>query len=254
MKLNNLEIFLEKMKSGKTAFGTCITFHDSSMTELAADAGFDFCWIDWEHGVMSQPDIMHHIMALKGTSCAPLVRVPWNEHGVIKKVIDLAPAGIIVPMVNTAEDAATAVSACRYPEAGTRGCGFRRAIHFGADSVEEYLEVSRKEPLVIVQIEHYEAVKNLESILSVPGVGSICIGPYDLSASVGKAGRLRDPEVVALIDEICGKTREAGVLLGAFGSDLPFWKSRGVNWLSTGNDSDALFRSYRAILASANAD
>ena len=175
MKINNLETFLEKTRR-RVAVGTVITFSDPAVSELAADVGFDFTWIDAEHSPFTIQEIHHHIMALRGTSCAPFVRVPWNEHGIIKPILDLAPAGIIIPMVNTPEIAQTAVAACRYPPKGNRGCGTRRAVGYGSVPFDDYLKISEHEPLVIVQIEHVEAVRNLDAILKTPGLGSVCIG------------------------------------------------------------------------------
>lgn len=236
------------------ALGTCISFHDASVSEIAADSGFDFCWIDMEHGVMNDTDLMYHIMALRGTGCAAFVRVADNSHTRIKKVIDLAPAGIIVPMVNSAEDAERMVSACRYPmDGGSRGFGPRRATGYGSMSTPEFLEISKSEPWIIPQIEHIEAVKNLDEILSVKGIDSICIGPFDLSCSMGKPGMLDDPEVKSVLDEICRKTRERGIVVGAYGgAAYQTWKARGANWISITDDEGALARNYRAMLAEAS--
>ena len=152
-------------------------------------------------------------------------------------------------MVNSAADAERAVSACRYPLRGDRGCSLRRVIRYGADPVERYLAQAEKEPLVILQMEHFQAVRNLDAILAVPGVDSICIGPYDLSSSVGKPGRFNDPEVSGMIDEICRKTRAAGVLLGAYGeSDFEHWRQRGVQYMGIVNDTGALFQGFREQL------
>jgi len=99
MQYNQFETFLNSIRAGKLCVGCCITFTDPAVTEIAAEAGFDFCWIDGEHGVLDRATAMQHIMALKGTGCAPFYRVPACDHTEIKRVIDFAPAGIIVPMV-----------------------------------------------------------------------------------------------------------------------------------------------------------
>jgi 2-keto-3-deoxy-L-rhamnonate aldolase RhmA len=106
MEINNLEKFRDTM-AGRTAIGTVITLSDPAVSELAADAGFDFTWIDAEHAPHTLESIMGHVMAVRGTNCAPLVRVPWNEPGIIKPILDLAPAGVIIPMVNTVTSLAT---------------------------------------------------------------------------------------------------------------------------------------------------
>lgn len=247
MKINNLETFLETTKR-RVALGTIISFSDPAVSELAADAGFDFTWIDAEHAPFTIQEIHHHIMAVRGTPCAPFVRVPWNEHGIIKPILDLAPAGVIIPMVNTAEFARAAVAACRYPPTGNRGCGTRRAVGYGAKPFDAYLKEAEQDPLVIVQIEHIDAVRNLDEILKVPGLGSICIGPYDLSGSMGKLGQTSDPEVVQVIEEICGKTRRAGVMLGAFGTPFSVWQKRGIQWTALCSDSSSMFSHSKKVL------
>ena len=246
MRYNNLEKFQESIKNGKLCIGCCITFTDPAITEIAAEAGFDFCWIDGEHGVLDRNTAMLHIMALKGTDCAPFYRVPSCDHTEIKRVIDFAPAGIIVPMVMNEKDAEYAVAACRYPLAGNRGCGVRRGHCYGSMPIDEYMERAKEEPLVILQIEHIEAVRNLDKILKVPGINSILIGPYDLTCSMGKPGQWDDPEVIATIDEICAKTREAGILLGAYAeADLSRWlNQRKIQYISCINDTGALMAGF----------
>ena len=144
MKINNLEIFKDTIKK-RMAFGTCISLADATISELAADAGFDFCWIDMEHGVMSITDLMHHVMALRGTNCAAFVRVPDSSHTSIKKVIDLAPAGIIAPMINSADAAREIVRACRFPmDGGSRGYGPRRGCLYGNMPAAQFLETAKR--------------------------------------------------------------------------------------------------------------
>ena len=250
MKYNSFEKFMQSIREGKLCIGCCITFSDPVVTEMASEAGFDFCWIDGEHGEMDRNTALMHIMALKGTDCAPFYRVPACDHTEIKKVIDFAPAGIIVPMIMNAEDARYAVQACRYPLAGNRGCGMRRGHVYGTMPLDEYFERSRKEPLVILQIEHVSAYRELEKILAVPGVDSILVGPYDLSYSLGKPGKWDDPEVAQILDDICLQTRKAGKILGTYAEcDFERWKNRGVQYISCINDTGALFSGFQMMTA-----
>ena len=127
MKVNGLDGFLEKIRAGKMPLGAAITFTDPAVTEVACASGLDFLWFDGEHGEFSRETAMLHLMAVKGTGVASLYRVPSCDHTEIKRIIDFAPAGVIIPMVLTAEDAARAVDACRYPiHGGSRGFGPRR--------------------------------------------------------------------------------------------------------------------------------
>ena len=236
MKINNLEKFLAKARGGEMPIGAVVTFADPAVTELTAEAGFDFVWIDGEHGEMDRFSAMTHLMAVKGTDCANFYRVPACDH-------------VIVPMVMDAEDARRAVAACRYPPEGNRGCGFRRGLAYGAGDFAEYWEASREDPLVIIQLEHIEAVRNLDAILAVPGIGAIMIGPYDLSASMGKEGQWHDPEVAAAYDESCRKVRAAGILLGVYTEcDFDVWRRRGVQFMAIKNDTNALLLGYQTML------
>ena len=250
MKLNSFETFMERIKSGTPALGTCITLGDPAVTEIAAASGLDFCWIDGEHGILDRVEMQMHIMALRGTDCAPLVRVPVNDHTEVKKIIDLAPAGIIIPMVNCAEDAARAVAACRYPmHGGDRGCGFRRGSNYGTIALDDFFERSKEEPLIIPQIEHITAYRNLDEILDVPGIGSIMIGPYDMSASMGIPGEFDDAELNRMFDDICRKCAERSIPVGVF-TERGFarWWERGVNYMCIANDTSALMNGLRYVI------
>lgn len=248
MSINNLDRFQKKIAAGQICLGTVITLSDFTVSELAADCGMDFTWIDAEHAPFSLENIAAHIMALRGTNCAPFVRVAWNDLAIIKPVLDLAPAGVIIPMVNNAEEAHKAVEACRYPPIGRRGCGVRRANKYGKIPFPEYLKISESEPLVIIQIEHKEAVENLDEILKVPGIDSICIGPYDLSGSYGKLGQTDDPEVVEAIETICQKTLQSGLLLGTASAPYELWEKRGVHWIALSSDCAGMIGNYRKIV------
>ncbi|MFA6714128.1 MAG: aldolase/citrate lyase family protein [Victivallales bacterium] len=249
MSINNLKDFKTRA-SEKLCQGMIITLSDPTVSELAGDVGYDFTWIDTEHAALNIETVLGHIMAVRGTACAPFVRVPWNQHWVIKPVLDLAPAGVIIPMVNTPEEAEAAVAACRYPPAGIRGCGVRRASRYGEQPFDEYLKASEKEPMVIIQIEHIKAVRNLDAILKVPGIDSICVGPCDLSGSLGKLNQLDDPEVCRVVDEVCRKTLAAGLMLGTAGGTLEQCKRRGMHWAALGSDCGHIANSSRAILQS----
>jgi 2-keto-3-deoxy-L-rhamnonate aldolase RhmA len=249
MSISNYDKFIASINAGKICKGLVITLSDLTVSELAGEVGYDFTWIDMEHAPITIESAMQHIIALKGTDCAPLVRVPWNRTEVIKPVLDLAPAGIIIPMVNTVEEAKAAVQACRYPLTGIRGCGVRRANRYGQTSFPDYLKASESEPMIIIQIETMEAVRNLDEILKVPGIGSICIGPVDLSGSLGKLNQMDDPEVNKVIDLTCEKVRASGLILGTAGWPFEVWKRRGVNWIALASDCAGIISQAKSILA-----
>ncbi len=248
MKRNSLEKFQAVIASGRCAKGMVITSHDTAVSELAADCGCDFVWIDLEHSPLGIVEAARHVAVLRGTDCAPFIRVGDCLPHLLKPVLDLAPAGVILPMVNTAEAARRAVRLCRYPnDGGERGMALRSNNCYGRVSITEYLECSKFEPLVILQIEHREAVENLDEILKVPGIGSLCIGPCDLSASYGKPGQFADPQIAAAIDAIREKARAAGILCGGFCAG-PFWANRPMQWRAVGEDTGLLASALRERL------
>ena len=250
MKINGLECFLEKVRAGKMPLGAAITFTDSAVTELSCAAGFDFMWFDGEHGEFQRETAMHHLMAVRGTDVASFYRVPCCDHTQIKNIIDFAPAGIIVPMILTADDAARAVSYCRYPiHGGTRGFGPRRGLNYGAGDAAAYFEASAHDPLVILQLEHIEAARNLDAILEVPGIDAIIVGPYDFTMSMCKPGQFGDPEICGVLDECCRKILAKGVMLGCYTEgDFDVWKRRGVQFMAIKNDTSAMMMGYKEMI------
>ncbi|MCQ2388452.1 MAG: aldolase/citrate lyase family protein [Kiritimatiellae bacterium] len=246
MKCNNLEKFLAKVQGGEVALGGCVSLADPAVTEIVAASGFDFVFIDGEHGEIDRFTAMQHLMAVKGTDCASFYRVPSCNHTEIKKVIDFCPAGVIVPMVMNAEEAELAVAAMRYPPRGNRGCGFRRGLDYGAGDFDAYWKASEHDPMTILQLEHVDAVRDLDRILEVPGLDSVLIGPYDLSASMGKPGRWNDPEVKSVYDESCRKILAAGKLLGvSLECEYAAWKARGVHYMAVRGDCGAMIEGFR---------
>ena len=237
----------DNLNTGKTSIGAIITMSDLIASELAGDCGMDFVWIDAEHAPHTIQDVQKHLIALRGTGCAGLVRVRAGEPMLIKPYLDIAPDGIIVPMVNTPEQAEAAVAACRYPKTGIRGCGVRRAVRYGAVDFFDYLKESERWPLVICQIEHIDAVKNLDKILKVPGVDSFCIGPCDLSGSMGILNQMDDPELNKVLDEVALKIKKAGKWLGTAAGGFPRWKERGVDWCAGVSDWGAMAAGFRSF-------
>ena len=249
------DMFLNKRGNGGLPLGAVVTFADAAVTEVLAAAGFDFIWIDGEHGIIDRKTAQDHIIAAEAHGIPALYRVPACDHTEIKRIIDLGPAGIIIPMVMDENDAATAVAACRYPiHGGNRGCGFRRGWDYGARDTAEYLAESAHDPLVIIQLEHIDAARRLDKILAVPGVDSVLIGPYDFSMSMGKPGRFDDPEVMAAFDEACAKVIAKGIPLGVYcESNFDDWRRRGVTYMSVKNDTNAMLWGFQAAIGKASA-
>ena len=250
MKEDNLERFLARIRRGEMPVGAVTTFTDAAVTEVVAAAGFDFVWVDGEHGIIDRKAAQDHLIAAQANGIASFYRVPACDHTEIKRIIDLDPDAIIVPMVMDEKDAARAVSACRYAiHGGDRGCGYRRGIRYGAVGVKDYLDDAARRPYVVIQLEHIEAVKRLDAILAVPGVDGILVGPYDLSMSIGKPGAWDDPEVAALFDECCRRVKASGKTLGVY-TECKFdeWKRRGVDYLAIKNDTNAMLLGFHEML------
>ena len=182
-------------------FGCWITMAHPLIPEILAPAGFDWLCVDMEHSSIDLKDLLTLIISIEANGMVPLVRVGENNPNLIKRVMDAGAYGVIVPNVNSARDAQAAVDAVRYPPYGTRGVGLYRAQKFGR-KFEEYKKWLAQESVVIVQIEHIDAVRDIENIFAVKGIDGFMIGPYDLSGSLGKPGRFEDPEVVAAIDKV----------------------------------------------------
>ncbi|MFN8009437.1 MAG: aldolase/citrate lyase family protein [Terriglobia bacterium] len=237
--------FRSKLREGKVCIGTGISFSDPTITEALCGL-LDFVWIDMEHAPLSIETVQAHIMATKGSETTPLVRVPWNDPVLIKPVLDVGAAGVIVPLIRTAEDAQRAVSACRYPPEGIRGYGPRRPSHYSRQGGPAFCKTANEAMILIVQIEHIDAVNHLDEILAVPGVTGIVVGPNDLSGSMGLMGEPRHPNVLKAIDTVIAKARKAGIFVGvAVGDDpdiLMEWVDKGMQWLLMGCDFTLLLR------------
>ena len=209
--------FRARLAAGELLVGPIVTLPAPEVSELLASLGFDWLFVDMEHSPLSVGDVQAMLQGA-GPHCAALVRVPAGEEAWIKKVLDTGASGIIVPQVHTAEQAEQVVRLCKYPPEGARGVGVARAHGYG-NRFSPYIATANEQVVVVVQAESAEAVRNIESIASVPGVDAVLVGPYDLSSSLGKPGQLSDPEVQAAISAVTEGCLKAGTRLGAFGLD-----------------------------------
>lgn len=191
----------EKIRAGELTVGSWITLAHPAIAEIMSKAGFDWLTVDLEHSVITirEAEELIRIIALCGV--VPLVRLSANDPVQIKRVMDAGAHGIIVPMVNSVEEAIRAVESVSYPPGGKRGVGLARAQGYGG-SFERYREWIKKEPVVIVQVEHIKAVENLDAILSTEGVDGFIVGPYDLSGSLGIPGEFEHPLMIEAVNKI----------------------------------------------------
>lgn len=191
----------KKLAQRELTIGSWLSWGFSPMTEVMTQAGFEWLVIDLEHTAIDYAEAHQMIQTIDLAGCVPLVRVGSNDPLIIKRVLDCGAEGILVPMVNSAEEAQRAVDAAYYPPRGKRGVGLSRAQGYGVD-FHAYRERSFEQTVVVVQIEHICAVENLESILSVDGVDAFIIGPFDLSGSLNQPGNFDHPDVQEALNRV----------------------------------------------------
>ena len=195
----------ELLMENKVALGTWLALGSPIVAEIISSIGFDWVVIDTEHASIDIETTQSMIQAMSGTATVPMVRVSWNDPALIKRALDAGAYGLVIPMVNTKEEAARAVQASRYPPMGIRSYGGPRVRLYGGD---DYFCHANEEIALIVQIEHITAVENIDEILSVEGVDAFFIGPMDLAASMGIKLRLDNPD--PRFNEAVDKALEAG--------------------------------------------
>ena len=184
----------------KYSVGSWITLNHPSIVEIMADAGFDWLCVDMEHSVTDYFEAQQLILTIQSKGLKAYVRVGQNNDRIIKRVLDAGADGIIVPNVKNKKEALMAVDSVKYPPIGKRGVGLARAQKYGF-GFENYRDDKANQIKLIVQIEHYEAVNNLEEILSIDSVDGTFIGPYDLSGSMGKPGKYDDEDVKQVLEK-----------------------------------------------------
>ncbi len=238
-------------RSGTPSFGAWITLCDPAVAAIICNSGYEWVLIDNEH-MPFNPETLRDIVALiRARGVVPLVRVTDNSPALIKQTLDWGAEGIMVPLLRTVEDARWAAAACRYPPQGVRGWNPRDATNYFRDA-EEYRQTINERVIAMLQVEHTDAVTNLDGFLATPGVDSILIGPADLSYSLGHPLQIDHPEVRLAIDTTIAKCRAAGVPVGiAAGStaeDFQAWIRRGIDFITIGFDYGWLAEGSRAIL------
>ncbi len=221
------------------ALGVWLSTPSSVTSEVAARVGFDYVCIDMQHGLIGYSDITSMLQTLTLGSGTPTVRVPWNEPGIIGKVLDAGAMAVIVPMVNTVEQAEQAVQRGMYPPRGARSSGpIRVAPVEGAD----YADVANDHVSIIPMIETVEAMDNIDGILSVDGVDAIYVGPMDLGVSMGLGRGTTDPSFFEALDLIIAKCNEHGVVPGIHANpeNVQSQIARGFHMLTVHTDLSAM--------------
>lgn len=231
----------EKIKDGDEVCGMHICLTEPSISELCAGIGYDFLWIDMEHTALDYQILLYHLMGAKAGGTDALVRIPWNDPIMVKRVLEMGPAGIIIPTVNTPQELDAAMRATLYPPYGTRGFGPLRAVRYGMEDVDDYIERSRSEIVRCVQIESKLAVDNLREMVKNPYVDCFIFGPCDMSGSIGELNQVFSKGTSGLIDESVAILKDAGKSVGvSTGSSdaevIAYWHEKGINVISAGSD------------------
>ncbi|MEM9549709.1 MAG: HpcH/HpaI aldolase/citrate lyase family protein [Pseudomonadota bacterium] len=241
--------FKAALARGERQIGCWMSFGDANATEIMGTAGFDWLVIDGEHTPYDIRTIRSQLVALAASDSHPVVRVPIGADWIIKQVLDVGAQTILVPLVESADQARELVRACRYPPVGMRGVGGAgaRATRFG--SITDYITSADDQICLIIQIENRAGLEALDEILTIDGIDGVFIGPADLSADLGYPGKSDAPEVVDVIRDCIDRVRAAGKAPGILGIDdesIARYRDFGAQFLAVGIDVLLLARAARA--------
>jgi 4-hydroxy-2-oxoheptanedioate aldolase len=239
------------LRRGERQLGLWLTLSSPLATELAAGAGFDWLLIDMEHSVLSEAQVLDHLRAARvGGAAEPVVRIPWNEPVVVKRLLDSGIRSFLVPYVQNADEARRAVAATRYPPAGIRGfSGMHRGNAFARN--KNYPQEAADEIFVAVQVESPEAVANAGAIAAVEGIDCVFVGPNDLAANMGHVGNAQLPEVKAKILSVAAPVTAAGKAAGMLDFNIEgarSWLEAGFGFVAVGSDMSLLASGIARLL------
>lgn len=256
MKTRALETFRRRLAAGQPVHGLWVTLDSASVTEMAVALGLDWIVIDAEHGQLDWSQILEHLRATVRSDTVALVRIAERSTTLAKRALDLGADGIVVPMMETAEQVEEALRDCRYPPEGRRGIGGERATAWGQAIVEHTAEAN-DHVLVVPLIESVRAVGQVAAMAAVPGTELFFFGPSDFSATAGHRGQWEGPGVAAQILEMKDVLRRAGKACGVLArgpEDLALRRSQGFQMLSLGSDAGLFLRAAHEMLRAAGCD
>lgn len=231
----------EKIENKEKMIGTHTYLTDVTVAKIIGMAGYDYIWVDLEHSYKPIENVLADIIAIKATGTAVIVRVPQDDTTYTKKVLDLGVDGIIFPMVKTAEQANTLIASTLYPPYGTRGFGPMNCVDYGYQDAQEYVDNTKTNLCRFIQVEHIDAVNNLDEIMKNEYIDGYIFGPNDLSGSINELGNVYGEKVTKIIKETIEKLKKAGKYVGLSTGEmgcekLKYWSDMGVDMLSTGAD------------------
>lgn len=242
--------FRQQLLTHQHLLGTVLSLPSPEVAEVLADSGFDWLFLDMEHGLLDLIAVQRIVQAV-GRRVACVVRVPTHELYWIKKILDIGVAGLLVPQVNTPTQAAEIVRQTKYPPQGARSVGVSRAHGYGA-TFEDYVREANDSVAIIMQAEHIEAVGNIDAILETPGHDAALVGPFDLSASMGKIGQISDPEVQAAIRRVQEASAARQKPVGIYAPDVARAKTAfasGFTLVAVGLDASFLASAAKSTVS-----
>jgi 2-keto-3-deoxy-L-rhamnonate aldolase RhmA len=242
---------LLKASGSHPPVGTWIMSASPLVAEAIGHAGFDWGVIDMEHTPLDMMEVIHMLQAVSATKMVPVVRVPWNEPVMVKRILDGGAQTVLFPFVQNADEAKRAVAATRYPPQGVRGmAGMSRGSKFG--TTPNYATTANKGMGVIVQLETPEACANLDAIAAVDGVDAIFVGPADLSGAMGHVGQIMHPAVMDLMGKAAERCKALGKPIGTIGNHpeaVAQYRAAGFDFVAIASDLGLLMQGARAVTA-----
>jgi 4-hydroxy-2-oxoheptanedioate aldolase len=243
--------FKHALAAGTPQVGLWLSLSDHYSAEVCAGSGFDWLLIDTEHSPNELHMVLAQLQAIAPYPTTAVVRVPWNDMVIIKRMLDAGAQTLLVPYVNTAEEAASAVASTRYPPEGVRGvAGTTRATRFGR--VKDYARRASGELCLLLQVETQQALDNLEAIARTDGVDGVFIGPADLHASLGYPGETANPAVLPKIEDAIRRIRACGKAPGILTADEKLarrYLELGALFVAVGADVGLLARESEKLAA-----
>lgn len=238
-----MKIISDRIRNKDILFGIGASLGSGIIAELIGAAGFDWIWIDLEHGTGGLPQLIPQLQAISSYNTAPIIRVPFNEQYLYKQVLDAGASGVMVPFISNRQEAEKAVASLRYPPLGVRGVAkFTRAAGFGKN-FDNYFSEANESLALIVQIETYEAVEKVDEIAKVDGVDVLFVGPLDLSVNMGIPQKYDDPSFISALERVaaaCRKNNKAAGILVPGLQRLKKILELGFTFLVVGSDGGIL--------------
>ncbi|MEE4187784.1 MAG: HpcH/HpaI aldolase/citrate lyase family protein [Roseobacter sp.] len=244
--------FKSALAQGDTLFGCWMSIGELYTAEILGRAGFDWLLIDGEHSPNDIRSIRDQVIALATSDSHVVVRVPVGETWIMKQILDLGVQTVLVPMVDTAEQARALVRACRYPPEGTRGVGYSVSRAGGFGQFDNYGPTADAQICLVVQVETRTGLENLDDILAVEGIDGVFIGPADLSASMGYLGQTSHPDMQATILGALRRISESGKAAGILTTDdkmIAASLDAGARFVAVAMDIALLLENGKAVAA-----